>query len=315
MTRVLITGISGDIGLSALQIIRRTFPDWGICGSDLHSESPGAALVDRFLPSVPSTDASYLSWIKEAVEHHGIHLVVPCSEPEIQFFALNDHALSIPVVIANAKSIDIGSDKLTTAIVLSEAGLPVPQTSPAVDMWKGHYPHIVKPRDGRGSRGIFLSQDPNEDAQYRSLFPNSVFQELLSPVDQEITCAIYRTQENNSAVIALRRRLNGGSTSWCEVVNYPEVHELCQQIATILDLQGSINIQLIRTPQGPMVFEINPRFSSTLDMRDQLGFHDLKWSIEETYLHERPSIRNVVSQGIAFKVPSTQISTSGLQVD
>ena len=30
----------------------------------------------------------------------------------------------------------------------------------------------------------------------------------------------------------------------------------------------------------PHVFEINPRFSSTVKMRDMIGFKDLIWSIE-----------------------------------
>jgi carbamoyl-phosphate synthase large subunit len=32
-----------------------------------------------------------------------------------------------------------------------------------------------------------------------------------------------------------------------------------------------------------MIFEINPRFSSTVLMRNYLGFTDLLWSIEEKF--------------------------------
>ena len=35
------------------------------------------------------------------------------------------------------------------------------------------------------------------------------------------------------------------------------------------------------TKKGPRVFEINPRFSSTVLMRHRLGFTDLLWAIEE----------------------------------
>ena len=35
-----------------------------------------------------------------------------------------------------------------------------------------------------------------------------------------------------------------------------------------------------------MVFEINPRFSSTVGMRHKVGFSDLIWSIQETVLGE-----------------------------
>jgi carbamoyl-phosphate synthase large subunit len=48
-----------------------------------------------------------------------------------------------------------------------------------------------------------------------------------------------------------------------------------------LDLLGSINIQLRMTGNLPKIFEINPRFSSTVLYRHLFGFEDLIWSIED----------------------------------
>ena len=48
-----------------------------------------------------------------------------------------------------------------------------------------------------------------------------------------------------------------------------------------LNLNGSINIQLRLTKNGPRVFEINPRFSSTALMRHRIGFSDVLWAIDE----------------------------------
>ena len=41
-----------------------------------------------------------------------------------------------------------------------------------------------------------------------------------------------------------------------------------------IDFFGPANFQLILTKKGPMIFEINPRFSSTVLMRNYLGFTD-----------------------------------------
>lgn len=310
MTTVLITGISGDIGLSVLQILRRSFPSWTIWGCDLHHESAGAALVDSFFTSVRPSEPRYINLIEQYIQSGHIDLVIPCSEPEILFLSNPNHSLSVPTITANRKSIEIGSDKQRTADFLKQAGLPAPTTISASERWTGQYPHIVKPRDGRGSRSVFMSNDQAEDSLYRTLFPDSVFQELLSPSDQEITCAVYGTIDNQVAVLALRRRLNGGSTSWCEVIDDPTITDLCVRIARLLELIGSINIQLIRTSRGPMVFEINPRFSSTLEIRDQLGFCDLRWSIEEEFLNRQPDIQRILPDMIAYKVPHTHIVKS-----
>ena len=56
---------------------------------------------------------------------------------------------------------------------------------------------------------------------------------------------------------------------------------MCEKIATGLDLRGSMNIQLRLTDKGPRVFEINPRFSSTVLMRHRIGYRDVLWTIEE----------------------------------
>ena len=49
-----------------------------------------------------------------------------------------------------------------------------------------------------------------------------------------------------------------------------------------LDLTGSINVQLRIQENIPKIFEINPRFSSTVLFRHLFGFEDLIWSIEDS---------------------------------
>ena len=49
----------------------------------------------------------------------------------------------------------------------------------------------------------------------------------------------------------------------------------------LLNLEGCINIQLKIHKEMPIVFEINPRFSSTILFGHLLGFKDLEWSLQE----------------------------------
>jgi len=42
-----------------------------------------------------------------------------------------------------------------------------------------------------------------------------------------------------------------------------------------------MNVQLRLTDKGPRVFEINPRFSSTVLMRHRLGYCDVLWAMDE----------------------------------
>ena len=52
-------------------------------------------------------------------------------------------------------------------------------------------------------------------------------------------------------------------------------------MAEKLDLNGSINVQLRLRDNVPLVFEINPRFSSTVLFRHLFGYKDVLWAIED----------------------------------
>lgn len=104
---------------------------------------------------------------------------------------------------------------------------------------------------------------------------------MLEPADRELTCAVYRRQDGGVSVLVMLRRLTGGFTGWARVINDAETLRMCARIAVGLDLKGSMNIQLRITEKGPRVFEINPRFSSTVLMRHRIGFSDVLWAIQE----------------------------------
>ena len=86
---------------------------------------------------------------------------------------------------------------------------------------------------------------------------------------------------NNDVFISTKEKATGGSNFPAEVVDNGDISMLCDNLARALDLRGSMNVQLRLTPRGPMVFEINPRFSSTVYLRHLLGFQDVKWAINE----------------------------------
>ena len=59
------------------------------------------------------------------------------------------------------------------------------------------------------------------------------------------------------------------------------IEKLLNEIAARLNLCGSINVQLRLRAGVPYVFEINPRFSSTVRFRHQLGFTDVLWALRD----------------------------------
>lgn len=76
-------------------------------------------------------------------------------------------------------------------------------------------------------------------------------------------------------------KIEGGLTGSGIVEVIPEIEQLLNAVAMYLDLQGCINVQLRMRAGVPYVFEINPRFSSTVRFRHKLGFSDVIWSMQD----------------------------------
>ena len=278
--KFLVTAIGGDVGQAIAIVLKRHHPDCEIVGSDVRNIALKMDLVDKYLVSPPAEDFNFLRWIKQTISDHGITVVIPASDAEVVALLETDD-IGASVVGPSKSAVDISKDKLLTANFFSENEIDGPQTQDIQSAAPTSYPVIVKPRSGRGSRDIYICNDIEELASLRQNFPQSIVQEMLTPADSEMTCAVYRSEISGTRVLVMNRRLSGGTTSWIRVVKDDRISRYCEKIAECLNLRGSINVQLIDTAEGPKAFEINGRFSSTVAMRDQLGFCDLHWSIQD----------------------------------
>ena len=281
---VLITAIGGDIAQGIAAILRQSFPDWHLTGVDVHSRHAGSLFVDRFHEAPRASDQGYEDALETFVKRDAIDLVIPMSEAELLLLAAKGYSKvgGADLLMANQVVIEMGADKLKTARFLESIGVPAPWTDLAENfMPQKHLPCIFKPRRGAGSKAVFRCETVEEVAFYRHRHADAIVQELLLPSDQEVTCGVFRTGQGRTAVLQLLRTLTGGFTGWARVIDDPEVFSQCSRLAEALELRGSINVQLRVTEKGPRIFEINPRFSSTVLMRHQMGFCDLIWSIQD----------------------------------
>ena len=284
MTTVLITGIGGDIAQGVAAIVRETFPSWRLVGMDIHERHGGALCVDTVHHAPAVSDPDYERWLGALIGRERVDLCVPTSEAELLHLAHRGRESfgDCRLVMANARAIEAGSDKLRTSELLASAGVPRPWTVPVEAFVETTpLPCIFKTRRGAGSKTVFVCRTARDVAFYREQHPSAVLQELLLPADREVTCAVFRGRDGRTAVLQLLRTLVGGFTGWAQVIADPAVDGQCRQIAEALALAGSINVQLRITDDGPRIFEINPRFSSTALIRHRMGFRDVVWSIQE----------------------------------
>jgi carbamoyl-phosphate synthase large subunit len=228
--------------------------------------------------------------LSDYLSQEDIDVFIPTSEAELRWLVESQNILDdLPshCLMASANAMRVGFDKFLTYQHLTTNGFPAPWASivSESDMGAPEIPCILKSRTGAGNSSVFYIDDHEKSRYFQKLFPHYIWQQFLPLSKGEFTCGVYRCLNGSTRVIAMRRRLSSGVTSFAEVINNPLIDSLCINIAESLDLFGSINVQLRLVENlGPMVFEINPRFSSTVGMRHSIGFTDLIWSIEEQFL-------------------------------
>ncbi len=305
--KILVSGIGGDIGFGAGKVLKKMPSVDTIYGIDIHSNHPGVSIFDKCDIAPSCKDTNYISWLQDYINHNHIDLFVPTSEPEIRFLSHSgiDKISNADTLISNSFMVKTCLDKNKCLNFLRSSNIDVPEHGIVGKQAPTCFPIIVKPNEGAGSVNI---TKVNSIDEYNALdVSNScelVWQEYLYPDDQEYTCALFKTDGTSLKNIIIKRELSHGITSKGEIVEDDLIDVYIKKIAETFKLDGVMNIQLRMTKNGPMLFEINPRLSSTLVFRDMLGFSDLQWWIfsksdQKIPAYQKPKIGTIFYRGIA----------------
>ncbi len=282
---ILVTGCGGDIGQSVGKILNNSINIDYLIGCDISNQNAGKFIYNNFILGIPCSHKNYLKSIESIINKKDIDLVLPISEPELRFLSKTNTLNRIgtaKIIAANAKSLEIGFDKLKTANFLKKNNFPFPKTVQIIDIKEPlSYPVIIKSKTGSGSSTVYVVKNKIDFDYLKQKHPDFIVQEYLSFEDGEFTCGVFRSSQGEIRSIILKRKLTGGYSDYGEVIHNERITILLEMIAKKLDLIGSINIQLRLVSKKPVIFEINPRFSSTVLFRHMFGFEDLIWSIQD----------------------------------
>ena len=280
--RILVTGCGGEIGLGIGRILQKENITSEIIGCDIHEDHPGSFIFNRVEIISRADSSTFLESLNYLINKNSIDVVIPTSEPELRVLSNKNlyEKVDSKIIMANPRALEVGFDKLATAEMLRINKLPYPWTMMVREGNPRELPCIIKDRFGSGSRSINKVEKDLLD-YYLKHRQQDIWQEYLTPDDQEFTCGLFRSASGETRTITFKRVLRGGHTVSGEVVENNEINDLLISIANILQLSGSINVQLRLANYRPVVFEINPRFSSTVVFRHILGFRDLIWCLED----------------------------------
>lgn len=281
---ILVTGCGGDIGQSVGKILNEYSLVNNLYGCDISDKNAAKFIYSNFFLGLPCKDSNYISNLEKIVKEMNIDFIIPISEPELRFLSKENISKigTAELILASAEALEVGFDKLNTADFLKKENLPFPITHSVADIdTVEKFPIIMKSRTGSGSSNVSIVRDDDTFISIKKGNPDFIVQEFLDGDNGEYTCGVFRSKRGIIRSIILKRELMGGFTGYGEVIENKEIDKLLHDVAEKLHLIGSINVQLRLTSKGPVVFEINPRFSSTVRFRHLFDFKDVEWSIED----------------------------------
>lgn len=322
MATVLVTGVGGPTGIGAIRSLHER-TDHEVVGVDMDPTAAGLHLADAGHTVPPASDDEWAETLCSLVTAHDVDAVVPTVDEELAVLASLSQALpaDTPVVAPRPGVVDTALDKYRTYTRLDDTGHNVPRTWLATDrdaVDRSAFPLLVKPRRGRGSRGIERVADPDELTAHLAATeyqPSSLLlQEFVAGT--EYTTSVVATRDDRLLAIVPKEAVRKeGSTVTGMTRRCPPVRAECESIHETLTPEGPINVQQIVDDEGiPYTIEINPRFSSTscltaaagvdefdLLVRDALGESVAAPGPFETELYIRRYDDHVFVPGEAFE--------------
>lgn len=285
---VLVTGAGSVYGLGIIRALKASSLAIEVISVDVNPYSLGLFFADKgFIAPKAAAEESYYMFIENLCKDHQIEAIFIGSTAELSFYAKNRESLErstgAKVFVNSPRVLEICCDKWLTMFHLSCCGFQIPasirypeeEDKLSVFINNIGFPLIVKPRMGRGSEGVYLLKDKQQLLENIKGKKSLIIQEYLTDEEQEFTVGICINQKGNViSKIALRRYLQEGVSIAAVSDGYHDIADYCARVASTLGAYGAINIQLRLKDGMPVIFEINPRFSSSTGMRLLFGINE-----------------------------------------
>ena len=167
--RILVTGVGAPPGLACLRSLRESPLDVTLFSADAAPYAAGLFEPGATPVRVPSArePGRYRAALKAVCARHGVDLVIPCSEAEVEALspvAEDWRSDGLEVAVPQPETARYGVDKGALLALAHERALPAPKTLEVsaerdLEAWSGGYPCVLKPRRSRGARGVRYPDD------------------------------------------------------------------------------------------------------------------------------------------------------------
>ncbi len=266
MTRALVTGAGGAAGIAVIRALSSA--GHHTIGVDADPLAAGFRLAADSAVIPAAADLTFPDELVALLDRtHPDVLVATVSEEIAALHALHDDLVQRGVAtwLPPTEAVAVCVDKWKFARVLRDAGISTPPTGLG-DATGVDGPWVVKPRFGRGSRDVYLVDDPVELRWACRRTPEPVVQTRAT--GREFTADLLVDRDGRTAACVPRWRIEtkSGISTKGETFLDDTVDDIVARVVDTVGLRGAANLQGFRDDDGVRVLEVNPRFSGGLPL-------------------------------------------------
>ncbi len=284
---VLVSSASGKVPLlrHAEASVNDGWAGGFVVAGDSNPNAITAFVAEHFWLMPKLNDVSIEDVIAELVVR-GIRFIIPTRDGELEYFSTNQKRLldaGIHVMVSPVDAIRTCADKLRFSAFCEEQGLPsIPTVELGQGLANGVDRFVVKPRFGAGGDSIGLNLDAGEVAAWGARLDAPVVQPYVE--GPEFSVDAYRTADGEGVRSIVRSRdvVIDGESKVSTIVRDEEIGELVQRLLVALDARGHAVVQVLRSPNGPVIVECNPRVGGASTLSFAAGLRSIDWFITES---------------------------------
>ncbi|HUE27156.1 MAG TPA: hypothetical protein VMP89_10325, partial [Solirubrobacteraceae bacterium] len=129
-----------------------------VVAADPNPLAPAQYAADHRYPVPRIHDPAYVPALRELCERHGVGVVVPLTDLDLEVLAHASRGGLLPALVPDPEIARATFDKYEAHLLLERLGLPSPPTVLPGDPVDS-FPVMIKPRQGSGARSIHRADD------------------------------------------------------------------------------------------------------------------------------------------------------------
>tara|TARA_R110000868_G_scaffold153644_10_gene379187 strand:- start:19144 stop:20139 length:996 start_codon:yes stop_codon:yes gene_type:complete len=274
---VLLTGAGGPAPSGMINVLRSY--GYRIITVDMLEHSPAFFLSDKSYVIPAGNSPKFLEKMQEICELESVDAVISVVDEELTH-VLELEKMGVKVIQPRLEFTKLCLDKYICMNALIDAGIEAPKTWLASEVpGDAPFPLFIKPRVGRGSRGIGKVNNPNELEVFLNQSTYKPEELLCQPYLEgtEFTVSVVVSSDGDVQAVVPKEIISKiGITKMARTKKDQKITDLCKSIQDKFRANGPFNVQLRYDGKGqPVPFEINPRFSTSITLTMAAGVDEL----------------------------------------